>query len=64
MTPEQFQPLVVRIGLKAEIKGMRLTRGQSCLSICRQRYGLKAKTAAEMLVKLDALLTAHGYILT
>ena len=54
--------LTIRHGLKAEIRGMRLTRkAPSCLTICKKEFGIKAKNAATALPLFDALLLAHGF---
>jgi len=42
--PEQihrFRLHTLKMGLQAELKGMRLTRGRSCYSIIKKEFGLK-----------------------
>lgn len=42
--PEQthrFRLRTLRMGLQAELQGMRLTRGRSCYSIIKKEFGLK-----------------------
>jgi hypothetical protein len=56
----------VRQALKFESVGMRLTRrgvAPTGLTICKKEYGLKAKTAKEMLPLFDAMLRRLGVIL-
>jgi len=62
-TPEgiaMYRMLAIRGGLKMEARGMRLTRGRSCLSIVRKEFGIKARDAATALVKFEEYLGQFG----
>lgn len=50
-----IQLVTLRMGLKAEMRGMRLTRGQSCAAICKQRLGMKGNKAS-LLAQVDTLI--------
>lgn len=53
--------LMIRQALEAETRGWRLTRkAPTGLSICKKEFGLKARTAAEMLPKYQKLLDDAG----
>jgi hypothetical protein len=57
-----FRLLTIRQGLKAEARGMRLTRNApSCLSIVKKEFGLKGNLAS-VTVQFDDLLRANGII--
>ena len=52
---------MIRQGLQSEARGMRLTRkAPSCVAICKKEFGLKARSAKEMLPKYLAFLAANG----
>jgi hypothetical protein len=57
-----YRLLTIRSGLSLEAKGLRLTRGISCLSIVRREFGIKAKTAAAALPLFEARLRAAGVL--
>lgn len=64
-TPEgiaAFRLLTIRSGLKMETRGMKLTRGPSCLSIVKREFGIKARTAAIALPQFEALLREQGIL--
>ena len=57
-----FRLLTIRQGLKAEARGMRLTRkAPSCLSIVKREFGLKGNLAS-VTAQFDDLLRANGII--
>lgn len=52
---------MIHQGLKAETKGWRLTRkAPSCVSICKREFGLKGRTAVQLLPLFEALLARNG----
>ena len=65
-TPAQidaYRMLTIRMGLKAESRGFRLTRkAPSCLSIVKQEFGIKARTAADALPLFEARLREMGIL--
>lgn len=65
-TPAQidaYRMLTIRMGLKAESRGFRLTRkAPSCLSIVKKEFGIKARTAADALPLFEALLRERGLL--
>lgn len=57
-----FRLLTIRQGLKAEARGMRLTRNApTCLSIAKKEFCLKGNLASVTL-QFDDLLRANGII--
>jgi hypothetical protein len=50
-----YRLMVLRSGLKLEIKGMKVKGGKSCYSIIRQEFGLKGDRA-NVLEQLDAII--------
>jgi uncharacterized protein (DUF2141 family) len=50
-----YRLMVLRSGLKLEIKGMKAKGGKSCYSIVRQEFGLKGDRAS-VLEQLDAII--------
>jgi len=63
-TPEAingFRMLALKGALKLESLGMK-RRGPSALSIVRQHYGIKARTAKEALPLYIALLQSKGVL--
>ena len=50
-----YRLMVLRSGLKLEIKGMKVKGGKSCYSIVRQEFGLKGDRAS-VLEQLDAII--------
>ena len=65
-TPAQidaYRMLTIRMGLKAESHGYRLTRkAPSCLSIVKREFGIKARTAADALPLFEAHLRELGIL--
>lgn len=65
-TPAQidaYRMLTIRMGLKAESRGFRLTRkAPSCLSIVKKEFGIKARTAADALPLFEAHLRELGIL--
>ena len=65
-TPTQidaFRMLTIRMGLRAEMAGMRLTaKAPSCLSIVKREFGIKARTAADALPLFEARLREMGVL--
>ena len=60
---EAFRLTTIRLGLKAEARGHRLTlKAPSCLSIVRKEFGIKARTAAEALPIFEARLRELGLL--
>ncbi len=52
---------MIRQALQSEARGMRLTRkAPSGVAICKAEFGLKARSAKEMLPKFLALLAENG----
>ena len=57
-----YRLLTIRQGLKAEARGMRLTRNApTCLSVVKREFGLKGNLAS-VTVQFDDLLRANGII--
>ena len=50
-----YRLMVLRSGLKLEIKGMKAKSGKSCYAIVRQEFGLKGDRAS-VLEQLDAII--------
>lgn len=48
--------LTLRVGLKLEARGMKMSRGRSALSILRSEGYVKARTAAKALDEMNELL--------
>lgn len=59
---ERFRMIVCLSGLKLESKGIKVRRGQSCLSIARHDYGIKAGTAAKAYELMRAEMLRRGII--
>ena len=38
---QAYRLMVLRTGLKAEINGMRLTRGRTCYAVIKEEFGLR-----------------------
>jgi len=58
-TPEQismYRLLALISALKLQSKGIRVTRGQSALTIARTQYGVRARTAAKAAEELRSLI--------
>jgi hypothetical protein len=54
-----IQLITLRLGLHAEMRGMRLTRGQSCGAILKSRFGLKGSKAS-LLAQLNDIIEKAG----
>jgi uncharacterized protein (DUF2141 family) len=50
-----YRLMVLRSGLKLEIKGMKVKGGKSCYSVIRSEFGLKGDRAS-VLEQLDAII--------
>ena len=50
-----YRLLTLRMGLKAEMRGMRLTRGRSCFAIVKEEFGLKGNKQ-KVFEQFEALL--------
>jgi hypothetical protein len=65
-TPAQidaYRMLTIRMGLKAESRGFRLTRkAPSCLSIVKKEFGIKARNAEAALPLFEAHLRERGLL--
>lgn len=64
-TPDQIQAfrlLTLRSGLRMETRGMKMTRGRSCLSIVKAEFGIKSRSAKDALPEFEALLREWGVI--
>jgi len=60
-TPEKiyrFRLLVLELGLKLEIKGMK-KRGRSCYSIIKEEFGLKGSRES-VLTQFEAIINSLG----
>lgn len=53
--------LTIRAGLRLEAKGMKMSRGRSCLSVARAEGLTTRRTAREALVEVNALLATAGF---
>ena len=51
--------ITLRAGLHAEMRGMRLTRGQSCGAIIKSRFGWKGSKAS-LLAQLNEVIAEAG----
>jgi hypothetical protein len=51
---EMYRLMTLRRGIMLESKGMRLSRGRSCLSIVKSEFGWKG-SRAKILEKLDEI---------
>lgn len=63
-TPAQIATariLTIRAGLRLEAKGMKMSRGRSCLSIAKAEGLTTRRTAREALVEVNALLAEMGF---
>lgn len=61
-TPEQIAAariLTIRSGLRMEARGLKMSRGRSCLAIARSEGLTKARTAAKALEDLNAYCAEH-----
>lgn len=59
---ERFRMIACLSGLKLESKGMRCSRGVSCLAVARRDYGIKARNASDAHDRLRAVMIARGII--
>jgi hypothetical protein len=59
---ERFRMITCLSGLRAESVGIRVRRGQTCLTIARRDYGIVAKTAAEAYARMREQMIAAGVI--
>lgn len=62
--PEQIEfarILAIRSGLKLEARGMKMSRGRSCLSIARAEGLTTKRTAKGALEEVNALLATVGF---
>jgi ribosomal protein S13 len=59
---ERFRMITCLTGLKLESKGIRVRRGQSCLTIARRDYGIVAKDAATAYARMLAKMLDLGII--
>jgi hypothetical protein len=57
-----YRLLTIWSGLKMETRGMRLSRGRSCLAIVRKEFGVKARTAVAALPIFEAMLREAGVL--
>ena len=54
--------IMIRMGLKAEANGMRLTaKAPSCLSIVKKEFGFKGNRAS-VTAQFEAMLKANGIV--
>ena len=61
-TPEQiaaYRVLALISALKLQSKGIKVTRGQSALTIARTQYGIRARTAAKAAEELRSLISQN-----
>lgn len=61
-TPEQIAAarlLTIRLGLKMEAEGLKMTRGRSCLSIARAEGLTTKRTAKAALEEVNAYIAEH-----
>lgn len=58
---QAFRLLALKGALSLESKGLR-RRGRSALSVVKQEFGLKGRTAADVLPKFEALLRERGVL--
>jgi hypothetical protein len=60
---EVFRLMTIRMGLKAERMGMRLTaKAPSCRSIVKKEFGIKDRDINTVIAKFDAILLEAGLI--
>lgn len=58
-----YRLLTIRMGLKAERMGMRLTsKAPSCRSIVKREFGIKDRDINTVITKFDAILLGLGVI--
>lgn len=60
---DAFRMSSILIGLKAEIRGMRLTRGVNCFKIAKQEFGLKGNKES-ILAQFEKLVAEKKATLT
>lgn len=60
---EIYRLLTIRMGLKAERMGMRLTaKAPTCRSIVKKEFGIKDRDINTVIAKFDAILLEAGLI--
>lgn len=58
---QAYRLLVLKQGLKAELRGMRLTRGRTCYSIIKEEFNLKGNKE-KVLKQYEEILREMGVL--
>jgi hypothetical protein len=58
---QSFRLITLLSGIRAELKGFRLTRGRTCYSMVKQEFGLKGNKQ-KVYDQFEDLLLEHGVI--